>query len=91
MTALDGPPSGRPVESIKVQGITINPGDDVLVLIGTRWVRRIFAEPAWEGGAWMEIEYYTANPDMLPGPFPPDRLRHPSLLDGIIREIDAGE
>ena len=76
---------------MKVQGITINPGDDVLVLIGTRWVRRIFAGAA-RGWAWMKVVKLTTNIyDSLPGPFPPERLRHPSLLDGMIKEIDAGE
>ena len=78
-------------QTIKVQGITINVGDPVLVLIDGQWVRRFFAGRDASGKAWMEITYWTSSMEQLPGPFPLDELRHPSLLDGIIREIDADD
>jgi len=78
-----------PVRSVKVQGVTLNPGDDVLVLIRDEWILRSFSGSSKDGGAWMKVEEHTTCIDQLPGPFPLDRLRHVNLLGGFIREIDA--
>jgi hypothetical protein len=81
-------PAPKPV---KVQGVTINPGDRVLVSIAGEWVPRIYEGLDGNGEAWMTIERFTTAIDHLPGPFALDMLRLPSFLDGFIKEIDAGE
>ena len=90
------------IEPIKVQGMTIHPGEDVLIAIDeTGWVMRFkgwaeipagmkvgIVEPADEPrpGYWMEGEPGTA-PEMWPGPYPMSALKHPNLLEGMAREI----
>lgn len=91
MTAGSGEGLGFSPKPIKVQGITINPGDDVLVLIGDEWIRRIYEGVDERGWAWMRVTRLTTALDQLPGPWPPDLLRHPDWLTGFAREIDVSD
>jgi len=77
------------LKSVRVEGVTINPGDDVLARIGKRWVRRTLAGADDKGRVWMTTTCETTSIYDIPGPFTAAQLRHPDLLTGIIREIDA--
>ena len=86
-------------EAIKVEGMTINPGEKVKVL--TPGGDFIMTFRGWAhvpvgtyerydkpfDGYWMEGEPGT-GPGMWPGPYRIWQLRHPNLLEGLAREID---
>jgi hypothetical protein len=82
-----GNPAPQP---FKLQGITIDCGDDVLLLFKGRVVRRRFSEYRPETNAvYLMRELWSTAEDADTGPWPPSMLRHPDILTGIIREIDG--
>lgn len=83
------PPSLRQ-EPIKVQGVTVNPGDDVLVPWPggeERLPYKGWAEINGEVFIWCRTHIGTHGPQ--PGPHALKDVKIPDLLDGIAREIGA--
>jgi len=96
-------------EPVKVQGMTISPGETVLVTIDGKtyahlykgWAHVEEATPAQAMGACLEPDERTdfigcwmdttpgTGPGMWPGPYRLDSLKHPNILEGMAREIDA--
>ena len=85
-------------EPIKVQGVTVKPGERVVVacngvehsMVYKGWSRITSFTGEEIDGYWMLGEPST-GPVPGPGPYRLEELRHPSLLDGIISEIDAAD
>jgi len=94
----ESPPIRR--EPVKIQGVTVKPGEMVIV---HRRGQHLMEFNGWAhipAGAWGNSEPYDGywmmmergtGPGMDPGPYRLEELRHPSLLDGIAREIDAAD
>lgn len=89
------------LEPVEVQGILVSPGEIVAVLCddGEKYMMPYKGHAPWQWdekspgsrwaqGYWMDFAP-GSGPGMSPGPYRIDQLRHPSLLDGIIRAIDA--
>ena len=100
MTIGDGGASdyideATPPRSIEVQGMPIRPGDPVLLLFNGKTIARIFEGVDPEtGGAVLRIgdgTVWTTDPRLMRGPFAIGCLRHPDVLGGFIREVDAAE
>ena len=79
---------------IKVQGITIKPGEVVLVRERSGVSKYTYKGCAYIEkygimGYWMDTE--PGSGPGGPGPYPMACLMHPNLLEGFTREIDAEE
>jgi hypothetical protein len=87
MTKRDRPRKGVESQEIKVQGITVRPGDDVLLLIKGRRVRRKYWR-RFEEKIFLKREIMSTAIEYDEGPFHISMLRHPDILTGIAKEID---
>lgn len=80
---------------IRVQGITVNPGESVLVPTnGGYAIRRYRAINTKTDMVRLVRDWvFIGNPDpfLNPSDCPLADLRHPDLLQGFIREVDAAE
>jgi hypothetical protein len=79
------------LEPIEVQGLTIRPGEKVLLVIGDETILRTYDHKSPHGEAFLKREVYSTHPKHDTGPFSLDMLRHPDVLTGMIREIDVAE
>jgi hypothetical protein len=79
-------------EPITVQGITVRPGDEIVVVEYGKSARRRYSGVGTDGYVWFEMDLPLCSLyECRRGPFDQDQLRHPDLLTAIIREIDAAE
>lgn len=83
---------------VSVQGIRILPGDEVLVMVGDRAYKHVYAGRTSDLEAdpitdsyWMDAPLTTAE-GRGPGPYRLEDLRHPDILTAIAEKIrDDGE
>lgn len=76
---------------IIVQGITVRPGDAVLVTDGEGAAHtHVYAGVDKDGRHWTRGGMTTA-PGEGPGPYRLEDFRHPDLLTGFINEVDVKE
>lgn len=77
-------------EPITVQGLTIRPGESVLVLIDGEWISRIYDGIGTDTGhIYLVCSPFLSEKKYSPGPFPIEALRHPDVLTGIAKAIDG--
>lgn len=88
-------PGGERIRHIGVvvQGIRILPGDEVLVMVGDRAHKHVYAGRTTDYGDpitdfyWMLAPLTTAE-GKGPGPYRLEDLRHPDILTAFAEELD---
>ena len=79
-------------EPITIQGITVRPGDEIVVVERGKSNRRRYSGTTDTGEVYMELDLPACSLyEFRRGPFKREQLRHPDLLTAIIKEIDAAE
>jgi hypothetical protein len=78
--------------SLTLQGMTIEPGDPVLVTEGGKSFIREYAGINKDGEVYMELTRpRTSAREGRPGPFNKAQLSHPCLLSALVKEIFPDE
>ena len=75
---------------IKIQGMTIKPGEKVIALIDGQSVLRTYMKADLEAGrVWLDYGTDTSSILYHAGPWSINILRHPDILTGFIREVEG--